>query len=490
MTVSLHEDMAEKYDKLPSTKLKSDSACMSIKIIILAAGQGTRMQSGVPKVLHPLAGQAMLIRILNTCKQIKSSEIFVIGGYQFEILKKAVDASYGVHWLYQEKQLGTAHAVGLAAPLVQEQDQVIVLAGDVPLISEQTITRLLALCSSKQMGIVTQNLHDPSGYGRIKRDQKNNISGIVEHKDASADELEITEINTGIMAIPGKFLLTALPQIKNHNAQKEFYLTDIIALAVESGIGVASLHAKHDFEVKGVNSKKQLADLERQYQRFLADQYMAQQGVSFIDPNRVDFRGSCDFQEDVQIDVNVIFEGENKIGKRCRIGANCILKNVVLGDEVVIEAMSLLENASVESNATIGPFARLRPGTEIKQGGKVGNFVEVKNSILGKNSKANHLSYIGDASIGEEVNIGAGTITCNYDGVNKYKTIIEDYAFIGSNTSLIAPVTIGKGANIGAGSAISKEAPANKLTLARAKQIVIDKWQRPKKQPRKNKPEK
>jgi bifunctional UDP-N-acetylglucosamine pyrophosphorylase / glucosamine-1-phosphate N-acetyltransferase len=454
---------------------------MSIKIIILAAGQGTRMQSSQPKVLHTLAGEAMLIRILNTCKKIKESEIFVVGGYQFEALKKAVEPSYGVHWLYQEKQLGTAHAVGLATSLIQESDQVIVLAGDVPLITDKTLTHLLTLCTPKQMAMVTQHLKDPAGYGRIKRDQKNNICGIVEHKDASADELEITEINTGIMAIPGKFLLKALPEIKNNNAQKEFYLTDIIELAVKHGLTVKSLHAKHEFEVKGVNSKKQLADLEREYQRFLADQFMAQQGVSFADPNRVDFRGSSTFQEDVQVDVNVIFEGINTIGKRCRIGASCILKNVTLGDDVVIEAMSLLENASVENKASIGPFARLRPGSEIKQGAKIGNFVEVKNSVLGKNSKANHLSYIGDASIGEEVNIGAGTITCNYDGVNKYETIIEDYAFIGSNTSLIAPVTIGKGSNIGAGSAINQDTPAHKLTLARAKQLVIDKWQRPEK---------
>lgn len=459
---------------------------MSTKIIILAAGQGTRMKSGLPKVLHPLAGVPMLIRILNTCKQLENTQTFVVGGFQFEVLKKAVDDSYGVHWLFQEKQLGTAHAVSLATSVIEENDSVVVLAGDVPLISEATLKHLLSLCTQKQMAIVTQCLNDPSGYGRIKRDQKNNIIGIVEHKDASADELEITEINTGIMAIPGKFLLKALPTINNHNAQKEYYLTDIIALAVAEGLAIASLNAVHDFEVKGVNSKKQLADLERQFQRFLAEQYMHQQGVTFIDPDRVDFRGACVFQEDVQVDVNVVFEGENNIGKGCRIGANCILKNVTLGDDVVIEPMSLLENALIEKKATIGPFARLRPGTEIKQGAKVGNFVEVKNSTLGKNSKASHLSYIGDASIGEEVNIGAGTITCNYDGVNKHRTVIEDDVFIGSNTSLIAPVTIGKGANIGAGSAINKDAPAHKLTLARAKQMVIEKWQRPEKKQEKS----
>lgn len=454
---------------------------MPTKIIILAAGQGTRMRSDKPKVLATMAGKPMLHHILETCLRLGVEDQIVIGGYQFEKLKAAVDPFFKVTWQYQEQQLGTAHAVGLALKYIEPNDVAIILAGDVPLISENTLKQLSACCQSNQMGIVTQHLSDPSGYGRIKRDQHGNIVGIVEHKDASADELEIKEINTGIMAIPGGFLKDALPKIKNNNAQKEYYLTDIIELAKNHGLKIAALQPKYDFEVKGVNSKLQLANLEREYQLFLAHEYMNQQGVSFIDPSRVEFRGHCHFEKDVEVDINVIFEGENRIGKGCKIGANTILQNVTLGDNVVIEPMSILENAVVKHNAVIGPFARLRPGTEIGEGGKIGNFVEVKKSILGKGSKANHLSYIGDANIGEGVNIGAGTITCNYDGVNKHKTEIEDGVFIGSNTSLVAPVKIGKNSNIGAGSTITKSTPANKLTLARAKQLVIESWKRPEK---------
>lgn len=454
---------------------------MPTKIIILAAGQGTRMCSDKPKVLTTIAGKPMLHHILGTCLGLGVKDQIVIGGYQFENLKAAIDPFFKVTWQYQEQQLGTAHAVGLALHHINAEDTAIILAGDVPLISEQTLERLVSFSSSKQMAIVTQHLNDPSGYGRIKRDQHGELVGIVEHKDASADELKIKEINTGIMAIPGAFLKNALPKIGNNNAQKEYYLTDIIELAKKQGLKIQAIHPEHDFEVKGVNSKQQLANLEREYQLFLANEFMAKQGVSFVDPARVEFRGKILFDKDVDVDINVIFEGENRIGKGCKIGANTILKNVTLGDNVIIEPMSILENAVVKNNAVIGPFARLRPGTEVGEDAKIGNFVEVKKSILGKGSKANHLSYIGDATIGEGVNIGAGTITCNYDGVNKHKTEIEDGAFIGSNTSLVAPVTIGKNSNIGAGSTITKSTPANKLTLARAKQLVIESWKRPEK---------
>jgi bifunctional UDP-N-acetylglucosamine pyrophosphorylase/glucosamine-1-phosphate N-acetyltransferase len=453
---------------------------MPTKIIILAAGHGTRMCSDKPKVLANIAGKPMLQHILATCSRLNIAEQIVVGGYQFETLKKAIDPFFKVTWQYQERQLGTAHAVGLAVEHISNEDIAIILVGDVPLISEETLKRLAVLCSSQQMGIVTQHLADPSGLGRIKRDQHGDIFGIVEHKDASADELEITEINTGIMAISGAFLKEALPKIDNKNTQKEYYLTDIIEIAKSQGLKIAAIQPAHNFEVKGVNSRQQLAELEREYQLFQAYEYM-KQGVSFADPARVDFRGSCEFGKDVEVDINVIFEGDNVIGENCKIGANSILKNTKLGANVIIEPMSILEDVHVQKNANIGPYARLRPGTEIGEGAKVGNFVEIKKSKLGAGSKASHLSYIGDADIGENVNIGAGTITCNYDGVNKFKTEIEDGAFIGSNTSLVAPVKIGKNSTIGAGSTIVNDASANKLTLARARQLVVEKWKRPKK---------
>ncbi len=454
---------------------------MAIQFIILAAGQGTRMLTEQPKVLAKIAGKPMLHHILETCAALNASKPIVICGYQAEVLKAATEPFFEVIWQHQAQQLGTAHAVGLGLEHVGNDDVVVVLAGDVPFISVQTLQALIAQCSEKHMALVTQVLDDPTGYGRIKHNQHGKVVGIVEHKDASADELEIREINTGIMAIPASFLKKALPEIGNHNAQKEYYLTDLIELAAKHGVEVNTLQAAHDYEVKGVNSREQLAELEREYQLHLAHFFMKAQGVSFADPARVDFRGSSVFEKDVEVDVNVIFEGNNHIGQACHIGANCVLKNVVLEAGVQIEAMSHLEGVHVKKNAVIGPFARLRPGSEIGEQARVGNFVEVKKSVLGKGSKANHLSYIGDAEIGDSVNIGAGTITCNYDGVNKYQTRIEEGAFIGSNTSLVAPVTIGKNSNIGAGSTITKNTPANKLTLARAKQLVIENWTRPQK---------
>lgn len=423
----------------------------------------------------------MLHHLLSKCEQLSKSPPIIICGYQAELLKTSINPLFNVCWKFQEQQLGTAHAVKLALDEVNNDDTVIVAAGDVPLISLETFQNLLAKNTQSQMSIVTQHLNDASGYGRIKRDQHGEICGIVEHKDASADELEISEINTGIMAFPGKFLKQALPEINNDNAQNEYYLTDIIELAQKHGVRVEAVHARNGFEIKGVNSRKQQAELEREYQYYLAEHYMNEQGVTFIDPRRVEFRGESFFESDVEVDINVIFEGENKIAKHSKIGANSVLKNVVLEENVIIEAMSHLENVVVRKSAIIGPYARLRPGADIGEGAKIGNFVEVKKSTFGNRSKANHLAYIGDAKIGEDVNIGAGTITCNYDGVNKHQTIIEDGAFIGSNSSLVAPVNVGKNSTIGAGTTLVMDAPANKLSLARAKQLVIEKWKRPKK---------
>jgi len=454
---------------------------MAIKVVILAAGKGTRMHSEVPKVLSRLAGKPILHHLLENCREVSETPPIVICGYQSEYLKKSVDPHFEVIWKYQDQQLGTAHAVGLAMDEVEDKDIVLVAVGDVPLTKPETFESLISVTNHQVMALVTQHMKDPSGLGRIKRDQHGKISGIVEHKDASADELEISEVNTGIMAIPGAFLKKALPQINNDNAQKEYYLTDIIELAKSSNIDVEAVQAGNDFEVKGVNSRKQLAELEREYQLHLAEQFMAEQGLTLVDPARVEFRGKSEFEKDVEVDINVIFEGENKIGAGCRIGANSFLKNVVLDEGVIVEPMSHLEDVIVRKGAVIGPYARLRPGTDVGENAKVGNFVEVKKTRIGKNSKANHLTYLGDAEIGENVNVGAGTITCNYDGVNKHTTVIEDGAFIGSNTSLVAPVTIGKNSNIGAGSTISKDAPSEKLSLARAKQLVIENWNRPKK---------
>jgi len=452
---------------------------MHTKIIILAAGHGSRMKADKPKVLHTLGGQKILSRIIDTANSLLPEDILVLYGYHGERVRADISHKHKVTWVFQEQQLGTAHAVGLAASHIDDNDRVIILAGDVPLITSETLNQLLSIVSVSSMGIITQDLANPFGYGRIKRDDTGSIIGIVEEKDATEVERAITEINTGIMVIPGEFLKRAIPQITNDNAQQEYYLTDIIEIAHKEGLAIGSIQPKHGFEVKGVNTKQQLAELEREYQLFLAQQYMANEGVCFADPRRVDFRGGCQFGMDVSVDINVIFEGKNSVGANCKIGANCILKNTTLEDGVSIEPMSVLENVIVRKNATIGPYARLRPGSDIGECAKVGNFVEVKNSTIAKDSKASHLSYIGDAHIGEQVNIGAGTITCNYDGVNKSITEIQDGAFIGSNTSLVAPVTIARNSTIGAGSTIVKNTPANKLSLTRAKQLVIEKWKRP-----------
>ena len=447
---------------------------MKLSVIILAAGQGTRMRSKQPKVLHAIAGKSMLERVVNTAQQLNPQEIFVIYGYQGDLLRNNL-SHLNVTWVEQKEQLGTGHAVMQATPKIADDHRVLVLYGDVPLISQATLEKLMMTASEKSIGMIIADLEDPAELGRIVRDQSGNFIEIVEYKDATETQRNITEINSGIYSFPARHLKSWLPKISIENAQKEYYLTDVLAMAVQEGVAVATVFPASDYEVMGVNDRVQLATLERYYQEIQTENLM-RQGVTMLDPTRVDIRGDVLTQQDVTIDINVIFEGKVTLGHGCSIGPNCIIKNSWIGDDVIIEANSIVEDSRIESNCHVGPFARLRPGSHMKTKSRVGNFVEIKKSEIGENSKVNHLSYIGDTTIGKNVNVGAGTITCNYDGVNKHKTIIDDGAFIGSGTQLVAPVEVGKNALIGAGSTITVNAPANELTLARARQQTIKGW--------------
>lgn len=453
---------------------------MSLKVIILAAGEGKRMASAIPKVLHTLGGIPLLERVVNTVKLLKADTIYVVCGNGQHTIRKALHY-LPVQWVEQKEQLGTGHAVSQAMPLCDDKDQVLILYGDVSLISIDTLRDLLEHASAQSLALIVATLKDPSGLGRIIRDDKDNIISIVEQKDATPEQLKIHEINTGIMTARADRFKTWLPQLKNKNRQKEYYLTDSVALAVAEGCHIGGIMAHCPEEVKGVNDRWELANLERHYQRDIAKQ-LTLSGVTIRDPNRIDVRGD-DYHigKDVILDVNVILEGKIHIGKNSHIGPNVILKNVTIGENVEIFANSVIEEALIGNHCHVGPFARLRPGTVLEEGAKVGNFVEIKKTKLGMGSKASHLTYLGDSIIGANVNIGAGTITCNYDGANKWQTTIKDNAFIGSNTSLVAPVTINKGATIGAGSTIAQDAPADKLTVARAQQHTVDDWQGPKK---------
>ena len=450
----------------------------TLKTVILAAGQGTRMRSKLPKVLHQLAGKSLLECVIETAKTISPS-ISVIYGYEGDTVKSAL-SNHEVTWIYQAEQLGTGHAVKQAVSDKESADQILVLLGDTPLITTETLNELRKKTSKNEVGIVTVHLKNPHGLGRILRDKNNHIVGIVEEKDATDEQKKITEINTGIMLLPTQHLKTWLAKLTNHNAQKEYYLTDIFAMAVAEKVVINNVSPQFTEEVMGINTRVQLAQLERVYQQRAAEAHMLS-GVTLLDPSRFDLRGTLTCAEDVTIDVNVIIEGKVSIGRGTSIGANTILKNCVIGENVVIESNVVIDDSIVGNHCTIGPFARLRPGTQLAEKVKVGNFVETKKAIVGEGSKLPHLSYIGDADIGKHVNIGAGTITCNYDGVNKYKTTIHDGAFIGSDSQLVAPVTIGEGAYIGAGSTITKDAPAGKLTISRAKQTTIEGWKPPKK---------
>ena len=451
---------------------------MALKVVILAAGKGTRMRSKLPKVLQPLAHKSLLQHVIDTAESLHSNLIITVIGHGADLVEQQVTGS-NLSFVLQEKQLGTGHAVQMATPKIHAEDTILILYGDVPLTSTETLQDLLSLVSEMHpLALLTINLDDPKGYGRIVRDHHNSVQAIVEQKDATTDQLQINEVNTGIMAVKGQHLNQWLSQLSNDNAQGEYYLTDIIAMAVNDGFIVQTTQPSSEIEVLGVNDKVQLQDLERRYQKQQAIQLM-QAGVTLIDASRIDIRGQVNAQADVEIDVNCIFEGLVTIGENVTIGANCILKNVTVADGTVIHPFSHLEECIVGQNCIIGPYARLRPGTELGDEAKIGNFVETKKAIIGKGSKVNHLSYIGDTDMGKDVNIGAGTITCNYDGVNKHKTIIGDRVFVGSDSQLVAPVTIGNDATIGAGSTITKEAPESKLTLSRAKQLTVSNWQKP-----------
>ncbi len=438
------------------------------------------MQSALPKVLHTLAGVPLLEHVIHVARMLLPDRICVVVGHGSDKVKQLI-AGNDLIWVSQEQQLGTGHALMQALPQLSADGFTLVLYGDVPLVRVQTLQQLIGVSGEKDCALLTAIIDNPFGYGRILRDSETNeIVAIIEQKDATAEQQKIEEINTGIMLIPNQYLPRWLPKLENQNSQHEYYLTDIIAMAVKDGLQVASTQAKNFWEVMGVNNKHQLAELERIYQKNCADKLL-ENGVSLRDPNRIDIRGELACGSDVEIDINCIFEGIVKLGNSVRVGAHCMLKNVTVAPGSIIHPFSLIEDSEIGEDCKIGPYARIRPGTRLAKKVHIGNFVEVKNSQIAAASKANHLSYIGDSTVGENVNIGAGTITCNYDGANKYRTIIEDDVFIGSDTQLIAPVKIAKGSTIGAGSTITKETPENQLTLSRSKQITIAGWKRPQK---------
>ena len=453
-----------------------------LNIVILAAGKGTRMHSDLPKVLHPLAGKPLLEHVLDTARALKPAKLCVVYGYGGDALPQAIQGD-DIAWALQAEQLGTGHALQQAMPHLDTNGVTLVLYGDVPLTRQDTLQRLLGHAGSDGMAVLTVALSDPTGYGRIVRDNAGRVTRIVEQKDASDVEKKINEVNTGIIAAPTEKLVRWLAQLSNNNAQGEYYLTDTIAMAVAQGVPVATAHPHHEWEVLGVNSKLQLAELERTYQHNYAST-LAGLGVTIMDPARLDVRGALSCGRDVVIDVNCVFEGQVTLGDNVAIGANCVLKNVTVATGTRIQPFTHIEEAQIGADCRIGPFSRIRPGTALASDAHIGNFVEIKNSQIGAGSKVNHLSYVGDATVGNKVNIGAGTITCNYDGANKYRTVIEDEVFIGSATQLVAPVTVGKGATIGAGSTITRDAPAGELTISRIKQLTIAGWQRPVKKPK------
>jgi len=448
---------------------------MAIRLIVLAAGKGTRMKSSMTKVLHRLAGRPLLGHVLDTVSTLSPSSITVVIGHGSDQVKQTIEHS--VNWAMQTEQLGTGHAVQQALDGIDDDDTVLITYGDVPLTRSETFKALLDVTSNDQLGLLTLIVDDPNGYGRIKR-VNGAVTGIVEQKDASEEELAINEINAGVLAVNGGALKQYLSEINNDNAQGEYYLTDIFALAVEAGQTVQAVHPQDEWEVEGINSREQLATLERVYQREQAALLMAS-GVTVRDPARIDVRGTLATGTDNEIDVNCVFIGSCSLGNNVTIGPNCVITDSHIGDGSVVHANSVLESAELGTECIVGPFARLRPGSKLAQGAKIGNFVETKNANIGVGSKVNHLSYVGDADVGSKVNVGAGTITANYDGVNKHKTVLEDGASIGSNSVLVAPVTVKAGATVGAGSTVSKDVDADTLTFTRAQRKDIQGWPRP-----------
>lgn len=450
----------------------------TLSAVILAAGKGTRMYSDLPKVLHCVAGKPMVKHVIDTATALGAENVHLIYGHGGELMRERL-ANEKVNWVFQNEQLGTAHAVQQAAPFFKDDENIVVLYGDAPLISVETLEKLIAAKPEKGIALLTVNLANPTGYGRILR-ENGNVVAIVEQKDANAEQLKIQEVNTGVMVSDGANFKKWLARVDNHNAQGEYYLTDLIALANQDGCQVMAVQAGDAIEVEGANNRLQLAALERYYQHKQA-QHLLLAGVTLLDPARFDLRGTLEHGKDVEIDTNVILEGNVRLGNRVKIGAGCVLKNVTLGDDVEVKPYSVLEDAVIGEKAAIGPFSRLRPGTELAAQTHVGNFVEIKKSIVGKGSKVNHLTYIGDTEIGADCNIGAGVITCNYDGANKFKTLIGDNVFVGSDTQLVAPVIVEDGATIGAGSTITQNIAKDELVITRVPQRHIQGWQRPSK---------
>jgi bifunctional UDP-N-acetylglucosamine pyrophosphorylase / glucosamine-1-phosphate N-acetyltransferase len=453
---------------------------MQLNVVILAAGQGKRMKSSLPKVLQPLAGKPLLKHVIEAARALQASSVSVVYGHCGEVVREALK-SETVAWVEQAQQLGTGHAVQQALPTVKDDALVLILYGDVPLIRRSTLEDLVKLAGPRAMSLLTMVVDNPTGYGRIVRNPKGQVLKIVEQKDASKAQLKIRECNTGVLAAPAKLLKKWIARLKNDNQQGEYLLTDIVAMAVKDKVKVNPLVAPTVAEVLGINDKVQLAEVEALRRAQVARDLMLA-GVTLADPARLDVRGTLTHGADVFIDVNVVFEGEVTLGDRVRIGPNSVIRNARIGDDTEIQASCAIDGAEIGAKCIVGPFARLRPTTTLADEVHIGNFVEVKNSKIGVGSKANHLTYVGDADVGRGVNLGAGTIIANYDGANKHRTVIEDNAHTGSNSVLVAPLTVGAGATIGAGSTVTRAVPAGKLTLARARQVVIEDWIRPLKQ--------
>ena len=450
----------------------------ALSVVILAAGKGTRMYSDLPKVLHPIAGKPMVKHVIDTAKQLGAHNIHLVYGHGGDLMQQRL-ANEPVNWVLQTEQLGTGHAMQQAAPFFDDDENILMLYGDAPLITKATLEKLIAAKPDKGIALLTVVLDNPTGYGRILR-ENGNVVGIVEQKDANAKQLKIQEVNTGVMVSDGASFKKWLTQLDNNNAQGEYYMTDVIALANRDGCQVAAVQAADLMEVEGANNRLQLVALEQYFQQKQARELLLA-GVMLLDPNSFKLRGELTHGKDVEIDMNVILKGKVRLGNRVKIGAGCVLTNCDIGDDVEIKPYSVLEDTSVGANAAIGPFSRLRPGTELAENTHVGNFVEIKKAQIGKGSKVNHLTYVGDAEIGKDCNIGAGVITCNYDGANKFKTIIGDNVFIGSDSQLVAPVTIESGATIGAGSTIRTDVKHDELVTTRVPQKHVQGWERPKK---------